>query len=438
MAHAENLTIMFTDMVGYTERTARQSRAQNKAMLRQHDQLLLPLVARFGGRRVKSIGDALLITFRSPTDAVRCGMALVDALAEFNSGRPEAEQIHIRVAINAGEVRVEGRDVFGEAVNVAARVENVTPQDSIYFTESVYLAMNKAEVSSEAVGVQQLRGVPEPVRLFRVPPHQVSRLVPAGAPDAANGELPYGGMHRLPPDAGSRLRGWMPAWPARGGLLGRQLGPLVVAGLMAVVAGLWLTLPATPGPAAEPSSLAAVAAPQAAPDHGAQVRALLDQAEADFTAGRRPESMIALGQALDLDPTLRDDPRVAARLAAGLSWSSEQAMPIIQRHWSPTLAAALAQRATEPGRMGRQRAQALLRERNEGKRIDQGLVAIADLREAQNCDEKSQAATRLGRLHDRRALPALRDALGSGVGDWFRNWCHRDEVSAAIEAIEKG
>ncbi|HUP92680.1 MAG TPA: adenylate/guanylate cyclase domain-containing protein [Solimonas sp.] len=436
MAHAENLTIMFTDMVGYSERTARQSRAQNQAMLRQHDVLLLPVIAGFGGRRVKSIGDGLLIAFRSPTDAVRCAMALIDALAEFNQPRPEPEQIHIRIALNAGEVRLEGRDIFGEAVNVAARVESVTPRDEIYFTEALYLAMNKAEVSSEPAGVHQLRGIPEPVRLYRVPPHHINRLV-AGSErlEAVGGELPYGGMHRLPPEGkplltwtGLRHSAWSPG-----------LRALLAVTLTALAALIWLGLARAPAPAddegqaAEPSS-----AVTAKPERTAAVERLLREGDAALAVGRRSEAMAAYGHALDLEPALRDDASLANKLAAGLSWGSDTAMPVIRKHWSAAIADALARRATEPGRNGRYRAVTLLRENKQSERIDQGLLAIADLGEATSCAEKTDAATRLRQLRDRRALPVLKQTLGSGVGDWLGSLCFRSSVTAAIERIEQG
>ena len=106
----ENLAIVFTDIVGYTARTSRQTREENARLLAEHDRLLLPLVRAFGGRRVKSIGDALLLTFRSPTDSVLCGMAMQDRLARHAGEQPGAERLVIRVAINLGEVRVERGD----------------------------------------------------------------------------------------------------------------------------------------------------------------------------------------------------------------------------------------------------------------------------------------------------------------------------------------
>ncbi|MGH8442941.1 MAG: adenylate/guanylate cyclase domain-containing protein, partial [Nevskiaceae bacterium] len=202
MARIENLAIMFVDMAGFSERTARQSRHQNKVMLRDFAGMLVPLIARFGGRHVKSIGDALLVTFRSPTDGVRCGMAMQDAVAAYNAARGSPDPIQVRVALNVGEVRLEPDDVFGEAVNIAARVEELTPAGQIYLTGVTYLSMNKAEVPAEHIGEQLLKGVPEAVRLFRVPSYRLTRLTPAGEPvEPSATELPFGGMHLLPLDA---------------------------------------------------------------------------------------------------------------------------------------------------------------------------------------------------------------------------------------------
>src|SRR5436190_9236722 len=117
MAAAESLTIMIVDIVGYAGRTARQSREENKELLRDFNGLMLPLIARFGGKRIKTMGDAYLVTFRSPTDGVRCSMAMQDAMANYNISHHLGDPVLIRVALNAGEVRLEKSDVFGEAVN---------------------------------------------------------------------------------------------------------------------------------------------------------------------------------------------------------------------------------------------------------------------------------------------------------------------------------
>jgi adenylate cyclase len=184
-----NLAIVFTDIKGFTERTSRQTHEENQRLLQVHHDLLAPLFEAFGGRILKSIGDAFLVTFESPTQAVLSGVAIQDRLWQYNRSAPESDQLHVRVAINVGEVRVESNDVFGEPVNIAARVEGIAEAGEVYFTEAVYLSMNKAEVPSEEVGAFELKGIPGKIRVFRVPkaPYRMEAPVvplptPAGVP----------------------------------------------------------------------------------------------------------------------------------------------------------------------------------------------------------------------------------------------------------------
>lgn len=172
--------VMFTDIKGFTARTSRQTRAENARLLRRHDALLLPVIAGFGGRRVKTIGDAFLVVFDSATRALACGAAIQDRLALFNAQVPPEERIEIRVAINVGEVHLARSDVHGEAVNIAARVEKHTEAGEVRFTEAVHLVADRTAIDVEELGPHALRGLPEPVRLYRL------RRV-------AEGALPYGG-----------------------------------------------------------------------------------------------------------------------------------------------------------------------------------------------------------------------------------------------------
>src|SRR3990172_5032169 len=125
----ENLAILMTDIVGFTEATVHQSRSDMEAMLATHNRVLLPIVRRYRGRHIKSIGDALLLAFRSPTDAMLCAMAMQDALYEYNRSMPKDRRIHIRIGASLGEVRVTRNDIFGEPVNLTNRVAGVTPAD---------------------------------------------------------------------------------------------------------------------------------------------------------------------------------------------------------------------------------------------------------------------------------------------------------------------
>ena len=200
----ENLTIAFVDIKGFTERTSSQSREDNEAFLARFADLVRPLAAVFEGNIVKSIGDAFLLTFRSPTDALHWSMAIQDRLAGIDASLPPSQRFEVRVALNVGEVRVDQGDVFGEPVNIASRLESLADGGDIYFSEAVYLVMNKSEVPFKPMGSHQLKGVPEPVKVFRVP--RISevgdyRLTGAGAAKAAPKAkrslepplLPYGG-----------------------------------------------------------------------------------------------------------------------------------------------------------------------------------------------------------------------------------------------------
>lgn len=214
----ENLAIVLTDIVGFTEATVSQSRVANEKLLATHNRILLPIVKRFKGRLIKSIGDALLLVFRSPTDAMLCAMAMQDALFEYNRGAAPEAQIHIRVAASLGEVRVTRNDVFGEAVNTTSRIEGITPADEIYFGEAVYIAMNKAEVPSREVGWKELKGFSAPVRIFHIPRFSTPRLVPQdinGTEDTANFGYPYGGAHLTQAPAGTLPGEGVAAWMGR-------------------------------------------------------------------------------------------------------------------------------------------------------------------------------------------------------------------------------
>jgi adenylate cyclase len=163
-----NLAIVFTDIKGFTERTSKQTLEQNEKLLKTHNDLLAPLFKGLGGKIIKTIGDAFMVTFESPTSAVLAGAAVQDALWSYNQKAIAEEQLHVRVAINVGEVRLEGNDVFGEPVNIAARVEGIAEADEVTFTESVYLSMNRAELAAEELGRFELKGIPEQVRLYKV------------------------------------------------------------------------------------------------------------------------------------------------------------------------------------------------------------------------------------------------------------------------------
>jgi class 3 adenylate cyclase len=167
-AETRNLTILLTDIKGFTDKTSHQSRADMMSMLDTHNKIVLPVLQSKGGRLIKTIGDAFLMTYDSPTDAVLAGIAVQEALTEHNKDKEKNDRIEVRVAINSGEVTLADNDVFGEPVNITARIEGVADAGEVFFTEAVYLAMNKNEVPSSEVGLLQLKGIPEKIRVYKV------------------------------------------------------------------------------------------------------------------------------------------------------------------------------------------------------------------------------------------------------------------------------
>lgn len=193
----ETLTIVFTDVKGYTAATSAQTHSENARLLRHIERIIAPVVRGYSGRVVKSIGDAYMIVFRSPTEAVRCAAAIQDRLHQYNTSRGADQAIHVRIAMNIGEVRAHRGDVFGEPVNIASRIETITPAGEIYFSAAIHLTMNRSQLPSEHVGEFEFKGIPEPVTVYRVKSFaHVETATGAGAeasrPPAPG--LPFGGL----------------------------------------------------------------------------------------------------------------------------------------------------------------------------------------------------------------------------------------------------
>jgi class 3 adenylate cyclase/uncharacterized RDD family membrane protein YckC len=191
-----NIAIMLTDIKGFTSKTASFSRAETQELLTRHRELVLPVIEKFHGRLVKTIGDAFLVAFNSPTDAVICGVEVQDVIKGHNAGKAHAEKIEIRIAINSGEVAIhDDGDIYGDAVNITSRLESIAEPGEVFFTEAVYLSMNKKEVPSSEIGYRQFKGIPEKIKVFRVlrevpvgeqPREEAAQQEQAAAPAPAN------------------------------------------------------------------------------------------------------------------------------------------------------------------------------------------------------------------------------------------------------------
>lgn len=158
---------MFVDIKGYTSRSYSQTREENQKLLQDFINTVRPIIEKYSGEVVKGLGDALLASFESTTDAVLSGMAIQEEIEQINLKRNEAARFEVRVAMSTGDVRIENNDIFGDAVNLASRIEGLTPENEIYFSESVFHTMNKNEIPYQKVAQFNVRGFNMPITVYK-------------------------------------------------------------------------------------------------------------------------------------------------------------------------------------------------------------------------------------------------------------------------------
>jgi class 3 adenylate cyclase len=129
-AHRAPLVVLFTDMIGSTQILTRSGDAAARSLMRAHDRMVRHGIEREGGRIVKSMGDGFLATFPSVTTALLSCTAIQQEVSRYNEAHP-AQPIHVRMGVNAGEAIVEDDDVYGVAVNLAARLVEAAGSDQI-------------------------------------------------------------------------------------------------------------------------------------------------------------------------------------------------------------------------------------------------------------------------------------------------------------------
>src|SRR5436309_8295747 len=167
---------MGLDEVG-TARTLREHRAVSDA-----------LVAKHGGRIVKTTGDGVLLEFPSVIDAVECAVALQAVMVQRNEGVPVDRRMLFRIGINLGDILIEGDDILGDGVNVAARLESIAEPGGICISSSAYdQVRGKVPVEFADLGEQTLKNIDRPVRIYaaRLRDHFATGapVVPSSAPD---------------------------------------------------------------------------------------------------------------------------------------------------------------------------------------------------------------------------------------------------------------
>src|SRR3954451_17678387 len=163
------LAIVAADVVGYSRMMEADEPGTIARLKAVRAEIADPLIARHHGRLVKLMGDGALVVFDSVVDAVACAVEIQRATAGRNAGLPEAERIVFRIGVNLGDVALVDDDVYGDGVNVAARLEQLADPGGVMVSGTAYDQLHgKLDLPLDFAGEQQLKNITRPVRAYRV------------------------------------------------------------------------------------------------------------------------------------------------------------------------------------------------------------------------------------------------------------------------------
>jgi len=161
--------VLVADVVGYSRLMGVDEAATLAALKERRQAVVEPLVAEYAGRVVKFMGDGVLVEFPSAVNSVACALVLQDRMAQMNEPLSDDRRIVLRIGINLGELVVEGTDVYGDGVNIAARLEQLAEPGGICISSKVHEEVRgKLEIEATDIGETHLKNISRPVRAFRI------------------------------------------------------------------------------------------------------------------------------------------------------------------------------------------------------------------------------------------------------------------------------
>jgi len=171
--------ILAADVVGYSRLMGRDEEGTLASLKEVRANVVDPAIAERHGRIVKTTGDGLLVEFPSVVDALRCAVEVQQSMAERGAGIPEDQRLQFRVGINLGDVIIDGDDIFGDGVNVASRLENLSDPGGICISQGAWdLARGRVDVPFRDLGEVTVKNIARPVRVYGF------RFDPSRAPGA--------------------------------------------------------------------------------------------------------------------------------------------------------------------------------------------------------------------------------------------------------------
>ncbi|MEX2201696.1 MAG: adenylate/guanylate cyclase domain-containing protein [Dongiaceae bacterium] len=177
--------IMVADVAGYSRLMGENEAGTLDTLKKRRREIFAPLVAEHQGRIIKLMGDGALVEFSSANNAVTCAIAVQKAMADANRNHPGEHPIELRIGVNLGDVIVEGSDIYGDGVNIAARVQTLASNGGICISGKVFDEVNrKLECRFEDLGLHELHNIASPVRVVRVECGNAAAATPASQPVA--------------------------------------------------------------------------------------------------------------------------------------------------------------------------------------------------------------------------------------------------------------
>ncbi len=208
--------ILVADVVGYSA-LIRADEEGTRAAVRQHNaETVEPQIAAHNGRIFKTVGDGLLAEFASVVDAVRCAVEIQNAIKDHNADVVAEKRVEFRIGVNLGDVIVEGDDLHGDGVNVAARLEGLAEPQGICISGSAFEQVrDKLELGFEDLGDQQVKNIDRPVRAYRVlsDPDDAGKIVTAPTKRATRWKVPALAAALVVIIAAGGLAWWQPWAP---------------------------------------------------------------------------------------------------------------------------------------------------------------------------------------------------------------------------------
>jgi TolB-like protein/class 3 adenylate cyclase len=173
--------ILAADVAGYSRLMGADEEGTLERLKALRRELVDPKIAEHRGRIVKTTGDGLLVEFASVVDAVRCAVAVQQAMPERATGFGADSRIELRIGINLGDVIVEGDDLYGDGVNIAARIEALADAGGVFVSNTVHdQVRDRLPFVFEDLGEQQVKNITRPVRVYRV--RDAATKAPASPP----------------------------------------------------------------------------------------------------------------------------------------------------------------------------------------------------------------------------------------------------------------